>query len=411
MTLRYLAFLAVALLVLLVSVGVHAALRHRRGHPLLTRRYAWHLPHSLVGGVLLAQPALLLVVALFIARQGGALMPRAGSAAPLFLAGSAAPFGSVLQWDVTPGYQAQYNACVSFAVTTALRLEYREMGRALPYARFSPWYEYAFAAGGTDGDTSVQDNMDAVMAHGLVSLGHWPAFGWPPASVQDEALREGASWRQLDGSIQQVERAVDLGYAPILLLAVNDSMYNAFGVGQTDDSGAFHFYHGVDVVSYRGDGSLLVDNWWSSSYGDRGDGRIWLTPAAWSQVVASYVVAPGAATAWPDLHAIPRPTPAPPATATAKPTKIIPTPIPTATPRPRPTATPRPHPPAHHRGYLRVVVSQYLRPRPATVPSSRVLLPRGAVVKQWGAQSGHGWRHVTWHGVSGYLLARNTRAL
>lgn len=404
MTLRYLAFALVALAVLLVSVAVHALVRHRRGLPLVTRRYVLHSLHSAIVGVLLAQPVLLLLVAAFIARDGGAALPRGGIHAPLYLRGGAALTGSVAQWAPGINDQGNSDSCGAWATTEALRLELTEMGKERDWPALSGWYTYALATGSTNpfNYTSLDQEAGALIAHGHLSLAADPSLVWPTAAMRAEARNPGLSWRYLDTTLRQTERAIDLGYAPILLVPIHGDFYNAFGADTTDLWGSGNYgTHFIIALAYR-PGAILVQNSWGTEWGNQG--RAWLSTSSWSQVIAVGLVAPGASTAWPNLHAIPRPKPQPSATAT-------PRPRPTATPRPRPTATPQPRPIIHRMGYLRVTVSQYLRPKPATAPTSHVLVPRGATVKEWGAQPGHGWRHITWRGHAGYLLARNTRPL
>lgn len=414
MTLRIIVGLSLFVTIWLLSVALHGVILKRKGHRASARAAAMraplHIPHSIFGAWLFIQPLMLICVGLFIARYGGAALPKGGIHAPLYLAGGAPSYGSVLQWAPGINDQLDTNSCGGWATTEALRLELSEMGQERDWPALSGWYTYALATGGAGplAYSSLDQEAGALIQYGHVSLPMQPAYGWPSAATRNAARNEGVSWRYLDGSLAQTERAIDLGYAPILLVPLHGDFYTAFGTDTTDLWGSGDYgTHFVVAEAYR-PGAVLIANSWGTQFGS--GGRIWLSTSSWSQVIAVGLVAPGAATAWPDLHAIPLPYHMP--TATARPTP----PRPTATPRPRSTATPKPRPtttPTPRSGpvrppYYRVRVAMNLRPRPATWPTSRVLIPRGSVVKAWGAQPrDHHWLRCTWHGHSGYVWRAN----
>lgn len=424
---------AAACLVFALSLTLHYVTLRARRHPRpvfgVARKAGYHLPHSVAAGVILSHAVLVLALGVVAVRATGAVVPsRVDVRAHLLRLpvsgggahGGASTPASVLSLAPAIRDQGNTESCAGQSTTTALMIEAGELGTTFPYANFSGYYDWAFAVGGQNVGTTLDAVAYAEAYHGLVRESRWPQqLGLPPASVERYAYRPGVSYRYLDGSESQAQAALQLGYAPILLIALHSDFYNAFGTSTTDLYGSgFYGNHFITLLQVNDDGSFEVQNSWGVNWGD--GGRATLPASSWSQILAVGVVAPGANTAWPNLHTL-RPAVAP--TATARPTATAtPRPRPTATSRPTATATPlsyrvpsaTPTPKAHsvarrHGPYWHVTRDQYLRPTPAVDPTSRFLVGRGAQVKAWGSQGSRTWLHVTYKAHTGYLLKSNLR--
>ncbi len=390
MPLRVLIALGAFVVIFALSVALHALVLHTR-HPRpvfhAIRRSPWHLPHSMIIAVLLINPILLAGVALFVARYGGgALTPHP---AVVRLAGGG--YDRNLQQYAPPApNQSTTLSCSGWAVTTSLWIEARERGDAPPFAGYSGFYPYGIATGGVNEIRTFAQTALAAARYGSVSRATWPYAGYPPYSVQAHAREQGASYRFLDGSLGQAERAVDEGYAPVLLINVRDGFYNAFSTPNFDNSGFFHYTHFVSMLDYRADGSVLIANWYGSGWGI--NGFAWMSPRSWSQVLQVGIVAPGAL-AWPVVKPI---TPLPRVKLTARPI-VKPRPIVKSRPTPKPV-TPHKKPVTPHKKPVARVLytlraTHALRNAPFGGSRHLATMLKGWQVRGTG-QVVHGWRRV-----------------
>jgi len=387
MPLRPLIALVAFLVIFVVSVALHGVyLRVHKHHPRpvfhAVRRSPWHLAHSLIVAILLINPILFAGVALFVARYGGG----APTPHPAVVRLAAGGYDRNLEQYAPPSpNQGNTLSCSGWAVTTALWIEARERGDTPPFQGYSGFYPYEIATGGTNVIRTFGETALAAAIHGNVGRAAWPYASYPSYGAQAQAREQGASYRFLDGSLVQAERAIDEGYAPVLLINVRDGFYNAFQTPNFDNSGAFHFTHFVTMLSYAADGSVLVANWYGPGWGI--NGFAWMSPRSWSQVLQVGIIAPGAL-AWPVVRPL---TPLPPVKPAATPKPIpVPSRTPVASHRP-PQRSTRPTPPRHVLYTLRA--THALRNAPFGGSRHLTTLRKGWQVRGTG-QVVHGWRRV-----------------